>query len=44
MTSTALLTIQNGQEPGSANMCSDPLELSENKFWIWNVSYKHYKL
>lgn len=31
-TSTALLTIQNGQEPGSANMCSDPVEQSENKF------------
>jgi hypothetical protein len=32
MTSTALLTIQNGPELGSASMHSDPLELSKNKF------------
>jgi hypothetical protein len=38
------LTIQNGPELGSASMHSDPLELSKNKFWSWNVAYKYYEL
>jgi hypothetical protein len=37
-------TVQNEwQEPDSVNMRSDPPELSENKFWSWNVAYENYK-
>jgi hypothetical protein len=35
--------INEQPEPGCAIMRSDPQEVSENKFWSWNMAYENYE-